>query len=219
MTLENPDTTIVAPFVDRDLSANAFEDRVWQECQFVEINRLWSGEPASAARQATARICWSNNALHVRFDCVQQEPLIVSDNPQTDRKTLGLWDRDVCEIFLAPDASNPSRYFEFQGAPTGEWVDLGITITPLGRQTDWDFASGLSTAARLEHERLVIGLRIPWGHAIPKPQASDKWRVNVFRCAGPESPERYLAWRPTRTAEPNFHVPDAFGWLQFAGSA
>ncbi|HJP95550.1 MAG TPA: carbohydrate-binding family 9-like protein [Pyrinomonadaceae bacterium] len=206
---------INARFVNRDLSANDFDDRVWQECQFVEINRLWSGEPASPARYAKARICWSNKALHVRFDCVQQEPLVVSDSPQTDRKTLGLWDRDVCEIFLAPDARNPSRYFEFEAAPSGEWVDLGITIGPTGRETDWDFASGFTIAAKLEQERLVVGMRIPWSEAISKPQAGDKWRVNVFRCAGPESPERYLAWRPTRTPEPNFHVPEAFGFLGF----
>jgi Carbohydrate family 9 binding domain-like len=207
--------TIIARFIERD----DFDELTWHECQPVEITRLWSGEPASPTRYASARVYWTSRALHVRFDCVQTEPLIVSNSPRIDRKTLGLWDRDVCEIFLAPDARNPSRYFEFQAAPTGEWVDLGITITPSGRETDWDFASGLTAAAELRPEQLVIGMRIPWSEAVPKPQARDKWRVNVFRCAGPESPERYLAWRPTRTAEPNFHVPEAFGWLRFEQSA
>src|SRR2546423_5718472 len=206
---------IIAPFVDQDIAVDDFDDRAWSTCQSIEIDRLWSGEPASPTRHARARVCWSNEALHVRFDCVQQELLVVSDNPRTDKKTLGLWDRDVCEIFLAPTAANPSRYFEFEAAPTGEWVDLGITITPSGRETDWDFASGLTTAARLEHERLIVQMRIPWSEAIPKPESGDEWHVNVFRCAGPESPQRYLAWRPTRTAEPNFHVPEAVGWLRF----
>ena len=215
MTPRESDTTIFAPFVKREVAVNDFNERLWQKCQPVEMNRLWSGEPASPTRHAQARVCWSNDALHVRFDCVQQEPPVVSYNPQTNRKTLGLWDRDVCEIFLAPDPANPSRYFEFQGAPTGEWVDLGITITPSGRETDWDFASGLTTAARLEEQRLIVQMRIPWSEAIPKAEAGVEWHVNVFRCAGPESSERYLAWRPTRTAEPNFHVPEAFGWLRF----
>jgi len=140
---------------------------------------------------------------------------VVSENPQTEKKTLGLWDRDVCEIFLAPDPANPARYFEFEAAPTGEWVDLGITVTPTGRETDWDFASGFTTTAKLEQDHLMISMRIPWSEAIPKPKAGDLWRVNVFRCVGPEAPERYLAWLPTRTAEPNFHVPEAFGTLRF----
>lgn len=187
----------------------------WQQCQPIMIEHYWSGEPAPPSRHAEVRICWSSEALHVRFVCVQQEPLVVSENPQTEKKTLGLWDRDVCEIFLAPDPANPGRYFEFEAAPTGEWVDLGITITPTGRETDWDFASGLTTTADLKHDQLTIEMRIPWSESIPKPKPGDAWRVNLFRCVGPEAPERYLAWLPTKTPEPNFHVPEAFGTLVF----
>ena len=197
---------IVAPYMNQP---------IWRQCQPVLIKHFWSGEPAPAARHAEARVCWSGEALHVRFVCTQQEPLIVSENPQTEKKTLGLWDRDVCEIFLAPDPSNPSHYFEFEAAPTGEWVDLGITVTPTGRETDWDFASGFTTTAQLNHDELIIEMRIPWSEAIPKPEAGDVWRVNVFRCVGPEAPERYLAWSPTGTPEPNFHVPEVFGTLRF----
>lgn len=206
---------IVAQYSEQPISEADFESEIWQQSQPITIEHYWSGEPAPPSRHAEARICWSSEALHVRFTCTQQEPLIVAENPQTEKKTLGLWDRDVCEIFLAPDPVNPSRYFEFEAAPTGEWVDLGITVTPTGRETDWDFASGFTTAAKLEHDRLMIGIRIPWSEAIPKPKAGDSWRVNVFRCVGQEAPERYLAWRPTKTAEPNFHVPEAFGILNF----
>lgn len=197
---------IVAPYMDRP---------VWQACQPIRIEHYWSGEPAPPSRQAEARICWSNDALHVRFVCAQHEPLIVSDNPRTDQKTLGLWDRDVCEIFVAPDPANPARYFEFEAAPTGEWIDLGIVVTPTGRETEWDFDSGFTTTAKLDGEQLTIGMKIPWSEAIPKPAAGDLWRVNLFRCVGPEAPERYLAWLPTKTAEPNFHVPEVFGNLKF----
>ena len=209
------DSTIIAPYIGESLSPADFENQVWEDSEPVKITQLWSGEPAAASRHAEARLCWSNNALHVRFDCRQQEPLVVSANPVTDKKTLGVWDRDVCEIFLAPDPANPSRYFEFEAAPNGEWVDLGITLTPTGRETDWDFASGFTTAAKLAGERLLVGMRIPWSESLPKPANGDVWRVNVFRCVGPESPSRYLAWRPTRTPEPAFHIAEAFGVLRF----
>ena len=215
MTTQNSDTTIFAPEAGRSLVPSDFDNEIWRECRPITICHYWSGEPAPASRHTEARICWSTAGLHVRFVGKQQEPLIVSENPRTDKKTLGLWDRDVCEIFLAPDPTNPSRYFEFEAAPTGEWVDLGITLTPSGRETDWDFASGLTTSARLEKDQLLIGMKIPWSEAVPKPGPGDLWRVNLFRCVGPESPDRYLAWRPTRTPEPNFHVPGAFGTLRF----
>jgi hypothetical protein len=209
------DKTILARFVERPLVESDFDNEIWRECQPIQITRYWCGEPAPASRHAEARICWSGEALHVRFVGAQQEPPVVSENPVTDRKTLGLWDRDVCEIFLAPDPANTWRYFEFEAAPTGEWVDLGITLKPGGRDTDWDFASGFTTAAKLDEDQLFIGMRIPWSDVLPKPRSGEQWRVNLFRCVGPESPDRYLVWRPTKTPEPNFHVPEAFGSLRF----
>jgi hypothetical protein len=209
------DPTVIARHVDQPISPNDFNNDIWQQCQRLQIEHYWSGEPAMPSRHAEARVCWSDDALHVRFAGKQQEPLIVTDHPIMDKKTLGLWDRDVCEIFLAPDSSQPWRYFEFEAAPTGEWVDLGIVMRPEGRETDWDFASGFTTAAKLEGNHLLVAMRIPWSDALPRPRPGDAWRVNVFRCVGPEAPERYLAWLPTGTAEPNFHVPEVFGVLRF----
>ena len=206
---------IIARYASQTINESDFDNDIWGQCEPFTIEHYWSGEPAMPSRHTEARVCWSDEALHVRFVGKQQEPLIVSENPVTNAKTLGLWDRDVCEIFLAPDPAAPWRYFEFEAAPTGEWIDLEIEVKPEGRETNWEFASGFTTAAKLEGEGLLVGMRIPWSEALPKPSAGDFWRVNVFRCVGPEAPERYLAWLPTRTPEPNFHVPDVFGVLRF----
>lgn len=207
---------MLATHVAAPLSPDDFENEVWQQCRPEKIAHLWSGEPAPVERHAEVRICWSDEALHVRFVGNQLEPLVVSAEPRTDQKTLGLWDRDVCEIFLAPDPENPSRYFEFEAAPTGEWVDLGIVIASEGRLTDWDYKSGMVSAATVQEATILVGMKIPWSASIPKPSAADVWLINLFRCVGPEAPSRYLAWRPTHTPEPNFHVPEAFGKLTFS---
>ena len=205
---------IEARWIASDIRVNDLENPRFRSATAVPIAHLWSGEEAPPGRHAEGRILWTDQALCVRFVCRQTEPLIVSSNPQLDQKTLGLWDRDVCEIFIAPDPSAPELYFEFEAAPTGEWVDLGIHLTPLGRETDWNFYSGMTTAARVAQEEFTLMLRIPWGVAIPKPKTGDVWRVNLFRCVGLGN-GRYLAWRPTHTPEPNYHVPEAFGWLKF----
>ena len=57
-------------------------------------------------------------------------------------------------------------------------------------------------------------MRLPWRPSLPRPQGGDVWRANFFRCIG-LGDERYLAWQPTGTAQPNFHVPEAFGGLSF----
>src|SRR6202158_3673412 len=199
-----------------DLAANQFDNAEWAKAHPVAIKRYWSGAEAPMGRQAEARLIWTKKALYVRYICNQTEPLVVSATPQTAEKTLGLWDRDVCEIFLAPDPHLPERYLEFEAAPTGEWIDLAVHVTPQKRETDWEFHSGMNAAARIEHNRVLIAMRLAWGHGIHKQQKGERWRVNLSRCVGGGNMRGYLAWQPPRTPEPSFHVPQAFGWLRFA---
>ncbi|HEX8921617.1 MAG TPA: carbohydrate-binding family 9-like protein, partial [Pyrinomonadaceae bacterium] len=193
----------------------ALDDEAWNRAPAVYIRRYWSGEVAPIDRQAEARLLWSETALSVRFVCRQTEPLIVSRHPQTERKTIGLWERDVCELFIAPDVRQPERYFEFEAAPTGEWLDVRVHQRPDVRETDWNFHSGMSAAARITANRVTIAMRVPWQALGRAPQAGEQWRANLFRCVGADPTRGYLAWRPTYTEEPSFHVPAAFGWLRF----
>ncbi len=198
-----------------DLPTRDFDHSEWSRAQSVAISRYWSGSEAPAGRQAEARILWSRKALHLRFVCDQTEPLVISARPQTSQKTMGLWDRDVCEIFIAPDPHIVERYMEFEAAPTGEWLDVAIHWTPEKRESDWEFHSHMTTAASIEKNRVTIGMRIPWNQWIHEPQVGEHWRVNLFRCVGSGKTRGYLAWQPTGTPQPNFHVPQVFGWLVF----
>ena len=200
-----------------ELAARDLAHAVWDEALPVEVARYWSGEDAPHVRHAEVRAVWSDEALCVRFRCQQAEPLVVTSVPQTGRKTIGLWERDVCEIFIAPDAERPERYFEFEAAPTGEWLDLAIHQMPEARETDWEFHSGMTAAARVSTNKIMIAMRIPWNSLGHTPAAGERWRVNLFRCVGITDGRGYLAWQPTRTPRPNFHVPQAFGWLEMQG--
>ena len=209
------DRIIEARHIATDLKVGDLNSAEWSKAQPIKINRYWSGEAAPGARQCEARILWSDKALHVRFVGNQHEPLVVSATPQTAKKVMGLWDRDVCEIFIAPDPNVVERYFEFEAAPTGEWLDVAIHWTADKRESDWEFQSHMTAAARIEKDRIMIGMRIPWNHWIHEPQKDERWRVNLFRCVGQDPGRGYLAWQPTRTKEANFHVPQVFGWLVF----
>ena len=198
------------------LSASDLFHAEWEKAQAVHLVRYWSGEDAPPERHAEARLLWSDDALMVRFLCRQNEPLVTSDAPQTLEKTLGLWERDVCEIFIAPEGKEPERYFEFEAAPTGEWIDLAIRWRPgRERETDWYYRSGMTASGQIEEGRVRVAMRVPWEAFGGKPGAGERWRVNLFRCVGSGATRGYLAWQPTGTAQPNFHIPQAFGWLRF----
>jgi hypothetical protein len=198
-----------------DLQVGDLNSPEWNKAHAIKIDRYWSGAPAPAGRHCEARILWSSKALHVRFVGRQDEPLVISSAPQAAKKTMGLWDRDVCEIFIAPDPNVVERYFEFEAAPTGEWLDVALHWTAEKRESDWQFNSHMTTAAHVERDRITIGMRIPWNHWIHEPQRGERWRVNLFRCIGSDPNRGYLTWQPTLTKEANFHVPQVFGWLIF----
>lgn len=207
--------SIEAVYAASDIAAAELDHPAWSLAEPVLITQYWSGAEAPASRHAEARVIWSAAALCIRFVGPQSEPLVISPNPQTNSKTLGLWDRDVCEVFIAPDPTEANRYFEFEAAPTGEWVDLAIQKNPEGRETDFAFHSGMTAAARTTDDEICVAMRIPWSENIPQPQPGQRWRANLFRCIGSDPNRGYMAWRPTYTEEPSFHAPEAFGWLVF----
>ena len=201
--------------ISDELAIGELNSAVWDKATDVAIAKYWSGVVAPATRQFTVRLLWSDTALYVRFEAAQNEPLIVSEKPDLTKKIRGLWDRDVCEIFIAPDKKNRNKYFEFEIAPTGEWIDLGIEVTPKARLTDWDYKSGMTSATFIEAEKVVMAVKIPFAALGKTPKTGDVWLGNLFRCVGKDPTRGYLAWQPTKTKEPAFHLPKAFGEFQF----
>jgi hypothetical protein len=208
---------IEIPQIETDFSIDDFYNANWKKAVEISIEKYWSGDDAPIGRYAKARILWTKSALYVRFEANQKEPLIVNKTPEIKSKTVGLWDRDVCEIFVAPDFYKPEKYFEFEIAPTGEWVDLAIEIFPNEkRETHLDYNSGMKSAAKIEKEKILSAIKIGWKAFGKTPKQNDVWKGNLFRCVGAGNTRGYLAWQPTKTAQPNFHAPRAFGEFKFA---
>lgn len=212
---KSSETQLAVRHISLDFAISDLDNPAWKKADSIEIERYWNGEPAPKGRRATARMMWSNTALYVRFEAYQDEPLVVSDKPELRTKTLGLWDRDVCEIFIAPDSEYPHKYFEFEIAPNGEWLDLGIDRTGNKRTTDWEYISGMQSATSIEISRVILAFKIEWKAFGKTPKAGDIWPGNLLRCVGKNPDRGYLAWQSTMADEPNFHVPEKFGRFKF----
>lgn len=207
---------VTVKYLKSDFPISELNNKAWKKASTTTVDKYWSGETAPDGRRFTTKIMWSETALYVRFEANQAEPLVVSDAPNLTTKTKGLWDRDVCEIFLAPNKNEPRKYFEFEIAPTGEWIDLGIYQKPDERITDWDYDSGMRSTARIEKNKVVSAIKVEW-KAFGKnaPKAGDVWMGNILRCVGKDPMRGYLTWQPTMTKEPSFHVPEKFGEFEF----
>lgn len=201
--------------VQSDFKITDLDNNSWSAASEVLVDRYWSGVQAPEGRHFAASLIWSDTALYVRFDANQTEPLVVSDKFVTTAKTNGLWDRDVCEIFIAPDKNKRNKYFEFEIAPTGEWIDLGIEVTPKKRLTDLNYNSGMTSAVRIDKDKVVMAVKIEWKAFGKTPRSKDIWLGNIFRCIGKAPTRGYLSWRATKTKQPSFHVPSKFGEFEF----
>lgn len=203
------------PHIENDFLIKEFDNESWRKAREVLIENYWSGEKANFGRHAKAKLVWSDSAFYIRFEANQTEPLVISKTPNLKSKTIGLWDRDVCEIFVAPNPNESDKYFEFEVAPNGEWIDLRIQLMPDKRETDFDYISGMESAAKIEADKVWMAMKIEWKAFSKAPKADDVWKGNLFRCVGSGDTRGYLAWSPTKTERPNFHVPEAFGEFEF----
>ena len=201
--------------IGSDFSVSDVDNEAWDKANGVSVSNYWSGETAPIDRWFEAGMLWSDDHLYARFEARQDEPLVISDAPMFEAKTLGLWDRDVVEIFVAPDRDEPRRYFEFEVAPTGEWIDIALDATSGERVADWDYASGFGRATEIDEGGVTTVMKIPWTAFGRKPSPGEVWLGNLLRCIGKDPNRGYLAWSPTLTETPNFHVPERFGEFAF----
>ncbi len=190
----------------------------WRNAQPVEFDHDWAGKeryPRAATRVASL---WTPAHVYFAFWCKHSGLNIFSgENPEIEKN--GLWDRDVVEVFINPQPSRIQHYYEFEVAPNNLWVDLEIDLNnqPFNDMT-WD--SGFSHATRIGDNLWTCEVRIPVAALCGEGKLlrpENEWRVNFYRAdgEGDNAVRRLLAWSPTRSPKPNFHVPSSFGFLRF----
>jgi alpha-galactosidase len=210
-----PSTEIVAPYIDHEFTLDASHTaKEWQGANPVSFHSDWQGKNADPGRETQVRVLWSRQHLYLRFDCQYREIFTFEDSEPSGRRDH-LWDRDVAEAFLQPDPSRERFYREFEVSPNGMWIDLDIFPGGLA-----DLKSGLQRSVFNDEKskRWAAELAIPMKSLTTNFDPGAIWRVNFYRVEGKTEPRAYLAWQPTNTPQPNFHVPKAFGTLRFSGA-
>lgn len=183
----------------------------WDRAASLQIHRDWQGKNADAQRSTEVRLLWNDDALFIRFHC-HYRSITVFPDARADGWRDKLWDRDVAETFLQPDASDPRVYKEFEVSPNGYWIDLAVSHGQIE-----ELHSGLRRRVVINEKSRTwtADLAIPMKRLAPRFDPEQAWRANFFRIEGENEPRFYGAWSPTNSPKPNFHVPAAFGKLVF----
>jgi len=207
----SPSSTPTAHAASLGVSKIALDGRgdepAWAKAKPVAWTTDWAGEDSGIRTQA--RFLWSERGLYALFE-LEGANLFVDTTKPTDVERQKLYAEDCVELFLDVSPGSPKSYYELEVGPFGHFFDLAID----GKKSDLDWSAGLKIGTTRDDKAhtAVIEMSIASPDVTKALAGNAHFPFALYRMEG-KSPRKYLAWSPTRTKTPNFHVPEAFGAL------
>ncbi|HEX5169849.1 MAG TPA: carbohydrate-binding family 9-like protein [Cyclobacteriaceae bacterium] len=221
---ENEDPTKTVVRKTADFTVNGLGDSPnWNKTEWIDITVQERGPNEQLATRA--KILYSDLGIYFLF--VNEDQKL---SATLTEDFAALFNEDVVEVFLQPDASIPV-YYEYELSPLD--YELIILILNVDGKTrgwkPWHYEGN----SRTQHSISVQGgerkshasikswtaeFFIPFSLLQPSagmPQPGTQWRANLYRI---DYDEGYTTWtwqKTTPNKPGNFHEPDKFGTLVF----
>lgn len=221
--MQHDHPVIVSKFSSRNIHPNGKLDKsFWSSVPRVSFDQAAFARTPYPKLGTQVASRWTRDYLYLAFWCRYQTlNVFEGEDPRPER--WGLWEKDVVEAFIEPDPKRPFHYFEFEVAPTNQWIDLEINLkkNPFNN-AKWN--SGFEHATRVDAARHLwtSEWRIPLasltgGSGI---MPTGEWRINFYRSDGAAPHRRALSWGaiPRQLPKNSFHQPESFGILRFVNS-
>jgi len=205
-----PPPVVKAARIGQDFELDGVLDNpAWSKTQLARVEYGSVKHDARPELATAVRALYSDQFLYFGWECPFTK-LTVFDTPSAERERMGLWDRDVVEVFVGSDLKNINRYAEYEVAPTNERLDVLCNLPD--KNFAWD--GRCQSAVKVDRKRKVftVEMRMPLELlSATRPQAGVRWRLNLYRCD--RANNAFLAWSPVLTG--SFHTPEKFGLLEF----
>ena len=186
-------------------------DAAWSRATPVTWDTDWSGKKTSIVTHA--RVVWAKDALYMLFEN-DGAGLNADPTPPKNVDRPKLDGEDCVELFVGPDAKEPRRHYEIELGPLGHFLDLSVDRTATPAKADVAWSSGVIVATKTDAvaRTSVIEAKVPAKEIAAALVPGTRLPFALYRMEG-KGTRSYLAWSPTRTPKPDFHVPSAFGVL------
>lgn len=176
----------------------------WADAPTTFFRHDWQGKALAGPQSTRVQLLRAPGQLYLRFIC-KYEALNTFERAGSMTDLWPLWERDVVEVFLqAPERAGLKSYREVEVSPNGLLLEVAVEASGKKRIVGESRAK-----AHIDAKAKVWTAEL----AVPMLGADDGWRLNLFRVEGQGADRVYSAWSPTDTAQPDFHVPTAFGRL------
>ncbi|HQY61160.1 MAG TPA: DUF362 domain-containing protein [Polyangiaceae bacterium] len=191
-------------------------DAVWATATPVTWDTDWSGRPTGV--RTTVRFLWSDQALYGLWE-LEGAGLNTDTSRPVDHERERLYQEDCVELFLTPDPAHPRRYFEIELGPFGHVFDIDVDREAKREDIAWSSGAKVGTRRDAAGRKATVEVALSAPQLVAALGPGKRLPLGLFRMEGRREAGRdrlYLAFRPTRTPKPNFHVPEAFGRLFLA---
>ncbi|MDB4939532.1 MAG: hypothetical protein JWP87_6504, partial [Labilithrix sp.] len=194
---------------DGAIAVDGAVEPAWSSIPAVAFDSDWTGAKTKATTHV--RAAWSKGALYLLWELEGAGIDVDASRPVTTEREK-LYEEDCVEMFFTPDPASPSRYFEVEVGPLGHFFDIAIDRTTKKSDTAWSSQPTIATTVDRERHRATIEIALRSPDVVRALGTGKKLPFALYRMEG-KSPRLYLAWSPTKTPKPNFHVPEAFGTI------
>ena len=197
----------------------------WRSAHVIEIKNYMGAVP-SFQPVVHAKMMYDEDNLYVIFqvkDCYVRSIVEQYNGPVST---------DACvEFFFAPDTSLPERYFNLEINAGGTPL-MAYHIYP---QKEYQRLSPAdlqrieiahSLPSKVDPEIVTpvtwtVEYKLPLSVlekfcSITHPHAGAVWKANFYKTASKSSNPHWITWSIVHNDKPNLHLPQFFGWLQFA---
>ncbi|HHU01745.1 MAG: carbohydrate-binding family 9-like protein [Christensenellales bacterium] len=187
------------------------DNEKWSKVQQVSLVDVETGERPFLSTNFTTFRSDEQERIFFKFsgeDDVIRSYFRLKDEP--------IYRADVFELYIS-DTNDLNNYIELEVSPHNVQFDARITYDKHGkRRLDMSYdIEGWKTRTVFNSKKSHITSvwSIPYSAFISPPKAGSYWRFNIFRIDHSDRGVSYQAWQ--KTGEINFHVPSAFGYLDF----
>jgi uncharacterized protein (DUF362 family) len=191
------------------LAVDGVREAAWDGAAPVVFDTDWTGAPTKVTTRV--RVAWSKGALYTLWE-LEGAGLDVDAERSVKIEREKLYEEDCVEMFLAPDPAERTRYYEVEVGPLGHFFDIAIDKKTKKSDTAWSSQPEIATKVDREKHRATIEVALRSPDVVRGLAVGQRLPFALYRMEG-KGKRLYLAWSPTRTAKPNFHVPEAFGTL------
>lgn len=199
-----------APHVeDAKITIDGVAEPAWDAAKPIVFDTDWSGAKTKVSTKV--RAVWSKGALTMLWELEGAGLEVDASRPvATERQKL--YEEDCVEVFLSPDPAERTRYYEVEVGPLGHFFDIAVDKKASKSDVAWSSKPTIATKVDRDKRRATIEVAMRAPEIIGALKAGARLPLGLYRMEG-KGTRTYLAWSPTKTAKPNFHVPDAFGTL------